>query len=612
MRKIYLTILATLLVASCQNGNWLDRVPYTQSCPENFFKNESHFRLATIGAYETMHTSSIGGYSMSGGTYHCGLQIIMNAPSDELFCYYDAPESAGQYTQMITCGFTESTTGLRRMWDAFFAGVDRCNAVIVHSADFPDNAKIQSYMAECRFLRAFYYWYLAQTFGAVPIPVYQGDGMEPRSSLEDVYKLILEDLDYAYENLSERRAEGAIGEGSATKWTAAAYIGRICNYLAACKTSGIGADLVAEQPLNDFAWVDASKMSEKAYGALKAVVEKSPYRLIDNFTNLFRETTKSDQHEECLLMSETYLTSTENAFPSSSYFGLASQTSGNAELGQTCAVNARYAMPTPILFGMFSPKDPRRDWFCVGTSDGSVSAGTLIEETASDGIIYLIPHPADRTTADGPSETRDDSPTQTYLPFLQPNNASVGKFRFPQIGQVDNHLQNQHSLSFPLMRLAEVHLMYAEAIYFHLGDETQAREYLRTVLLRACGGDETLTDRLMTAYHKENFLDELLESRERELCFEGNRKYDLFRFNLIDQTMTDIYNKVIASNATRNYYAWNTYLRFEDKKPIAVTESYFQKCAQSIDGNWRHFKIWAPVSALQIAANPNLVQNAQW
>lgn len=614
MRKNILLICSTiLLAASCQKSAWLDRVPYTQTCPENFYKNESHFKLATVSAYEAMTTHSIGGYSMSGGTYHQGLPIIMNCPSDELFCFYEAPDNAGQFTQMIKCDFTESNTGLRRMWDAFYAGINRCNETIYFaSQNMPENEKVKSYVVECRFLRAFYYWYLAQTFGGVPISCYPSSGTEPRASLEDVYALILEDLDFAYQFLPEETGRGAIGEGSATKYTAAAYIGRICNYLAACKRSGIGADLVQAQPLNDFAWVDAEKMSKKAYDALKDVVENSPYVLIGNFTNLFRETTKADQHKECLLLAENYLSSVENAFPSSAYFGLASQCGGIVENGQTCAVNARYAMPTPMLFGIFSPKDPRRDWFCVGSSDGSVKEGTIKEEVASDGIIYIIPWPGDRKTADYSTETRDDSPTQTYLPFLMPKNAAVGKFRFPQIGQVTTHLQNQHSLSFPLMRFAEVYLMYAEAIYFHLGDEELARQMMRPVLLRACLGDEQLTDTLTSDYHKDDFITELLESRERELCFEGNRKYDLFRFNLIDQTLTDIYTKVIASNANRNYYPWNTYLRFYDRKPIAVTEDYFKACAQSINDNWRHYKIWAPISSLQIAANPNLTQNAEW
>ena len=50
-------------------------------------------------------------------------------------------------------------------------------------------------------------------------------------------------------------------------------------------------------------------------------------------------------------------------------FALAPGSSGLAEYGQTGAVNARYAMPTPKIFGFFSPLDPRRDWFWYRDGD---------------------------------------------------------------------------------------------------------------------------------------------------------------------------------------------------------------------------------------------------
>ncbi len=612
MKKIYIALFAAVLAASCQNSEWLDRLPYTQTCPENFYKNETHFKLATIAAYEAMNTNTIGGNSVSGGTYYCGLPIIMNSPSDELFSYLDAGASVGQYTQMITCAFTQSTTGLRRMWTAFFAGIDRCNSVIVNAEKFPENAVIQAYAVEARFLRAFYYWYLAQVFGGVPIVEFQSDGMEPRSNLEAVYTYIMEDLDFAYANLPAKKGQGAIGEGSVTKYTAAAYIARISNYLAACKRNGTGADLVKEQPLNDFAWVDAEAFSEKAYLACKDVIENSPYILTKEFTNLFRETTKADQHEECLFMAENYLSGTENAFPSSGNFALGPQSEGIAEYGQSSCVYARYAMATPILFGMFSPKDPRRDWFCVGSATGTLNAGTIKEEIASDGIVYVLPYKRVTNNYNASADSRVETPEQTYIPFLDQTCVAPGKFRFPQVGQVTTHLEKQHALSFPLMRLAEVYLMYAEAIYFHTGDAEAARAQFRPVLVRACRGDEERADALMGAYRKDDFVDELLESRERELCYEGNRKYDLFRFNRLDAALEYIYSKPIATVNDKDYYPWNCYFRFESGKPVVFEEEYFEPCVLSIKSNWRHYKMWAPISSLQISANPNLKQNARW
>ena len=621
MKTMFKTISLCLMVFTVGACDFLERTPYTKISVEEYFTEELHFKHATVGAYEAIATNIVGGAEtsgVSGGTYYNGLQVIMNAPSDELLSYYNAGVTDGQFTQVINASFTETNSGFRRMWDAFYSGINRCNSVIANAHKVKTKA-VRGYVAEARFLRGVYYWYLAQTFGGVPIVEYRSKGDEPRSNLEKVYTYILTDLQHACDSLPAEQNKGAVGVGSATKYTAAAYMGKICNYLAACKRTGAGAELVPEQPLNDFAWVNASEMSKRAYDCLKDVVDNSSYILIDDFTNLFRETTKDDQHKECLHMAENYLEGSEGAFPSTRMFALSPGSSGLEESGQTGAVNARYAMPTPKIFSFFSPQDPRRDWFCTGTATGSVKAGTLLEERSSDGYIYVKPFKRKGTLGgvewNADNDSRVDSPTQTYLPFLDPVNVGVGKFRFVQIGQITTHTKDKHGLSFPLMRMADVHLMYAEAIYFHLGNDDLAREELRKVLFRACGKDAALTDYLMEKYRKDDFVEELLESRERELCFEGTRKYDLFRFNLLDKTMKDLVHTPIAQDGNYNYYGWSSYRRFEDNKLIGIKESaaiYFAPCAESIRNNWKSHKIWAPISSLQIAANPNLEQNAKW
>ena len=134
-------ILTALLAASC---DFLNRTSYTQIIAEEYFTEEQDFKLATIGAYEAMTTNVVGGAqtsSVSGGTYYCGLPVIMNVPSDELLCYNNAAEAYGQFTQVINASFSESTTGYRRMWDAFYSGINRCNSVICNAYNDTYNKK---------------------------------------------------------------------------------------------------------------------------------------------------------------------------------------------------------------------------------------------------------------------------------------------------------------------------------------------------------------------------------------------------------------------------------------------------------------------------------------
>lgn len=609
MKHIYYNtvIFAALLIgaASCNKAEFLDRAPYTRIAPENFFQTEAQVRMALVGAYEAMNTHQVGGKTVSGGTYYCGLMQMMSAPSDEILTSQNASDSYGAYTDMIRSNFTESTPCLRRFWDAFYVGINRCNSVINNIDKAGEVKKRDMYIAEARFMRAFYYWYLAQFFGGVPIAQYQGDGQEPRSSLKDVYTYILTDLEEAYLSMAETRDGGILGTSSANKYTAAAYIGRICNYLAACKRNNVGAEFVAEQPLNDFSWVDADAMTQKAYTYLKDVIENSPYVLIDDFRNLFRETTKEDQHKECLFLAENYLDGTENVYPTIQVFGFTPSCTANKENGTTGSVWGNYVIASAKMFEMFSPKDPRRDWYFVGKGNGSLAAGTLKEETV-EGYKYVIPF--NRT-----SIVNDDSgeaATQTF--FLNNDANCCGKYRFVQVGQITTHGESMHGMSIPLMRLADVYLMYAEAIYFKDGDESLAREQFKTVLLRAVAGDETLATELMGLYHKDDFLTELLETRERELCFEGSRKYDLMRFGIMDKTIYDFANTPIAMDGETPRYYYDTYFRFADKQLCRFSNSSTKTGVTALKDNWQPYKIWCPISSLQIAANPNLTQNAKW
>lgn len=610
-----ITLAAALLAAcvSCEHAKFLDLVPETQTSPENFYANLTQFRLATIGCYETMNASSAQGVSIQYGSYFNGLMGLMMAPSDEILPSR-AQNNGSRMTDFLSASFTESNPTLRAFWDMCYIGINRCNSVIENAASF-DDAGIAACVCEARFLRAFYYWYLAQVFGAVPIAEYQSDGMQPRASLETVYGLILADLEEARATLPEDKEAGVLGRASANKYTAEAYIGKICNYLAACKRSGTGRDFVAEQPLNDFSWVDEAAMSAKAYECLKDVVENSGYVLIDDYTNLFRETTKEDQHKECLLMVENYFNGSENSFPSSQTFTFSPASGGDVEKGQTVQLYYGYCLPSPRAFAMYSPRDPRRDWNFTSSGTGSVSAGTLKVETASDGIKYPVPYSRPRS-----SPFFDDDPvtnTQTYQPWdsQESSQGCVGKYRFAQLGQsFSSHNRNQHSLSIALMRMAEVKLMYAEALHFHLGDDDAARGQFYDVLLRGCKGDATLADALQTAYAKADFIEELLEARERELCFEGSRKYDLMRFNLTDRYIDSLCNEPVLDMDGVKYYGYNSWLRFDDGIAVffQAASGNYHTGGNSLRDNWRPYKIWAPISALQIAANPNLKQNAKW
>jgi starch-binding outer membrane protein, SusD/RagB family len=118
--------------------------------------------------------------------------------------------------------------GFIHVWAGFYKGINACNAAIARVPNSPLNADIKKFReGEARFLRAFYYYHLVETFGPVPIRTTETQSPEMtavRASVDDVYKLIIEDLQQARTNLQGKKSpEG----GRVTQAAVEAFLARV-------------------------------------------------------------------------------------------------------------------------------------------------------------------------------------------------------------------------------------------------------------------------------------------------------------------------------------------------------------------------------------------------
>jgi hypothetical protein len=130
---------------------------------------------------------------------------------------------------------------------------------------------------------------------------------------------------------------------------------------------------------------------------------------------------------------------------------------------------------------------------------------------------------------------------------------------------------------FPLFRLADVYLMYAECVLATNADKTAAVTYINALRQRAYGnttGNITATDLTF---------DFLLKERARELNWEAHRRQDLIRFEKYP--------------GFAGYYTGSTYV-WPWKGGVAGGV-----------GVGSHRTLY-PIPSTDIAANPNLVQNS--
>ena len=99
---------------------------------------------------------------------------------------------------------------VRTIWLYYYRAILYANLVISNAPNATEASEIliNQYIAEAKFLRAFSYFYLVRSFGKIPIRT--EDNMTnsdvPRSSLDDVYNLIVNDLIFAEANLPDEQS----------------------------------------------------------------------------------------------------------------------------------------------------------------------------------------------------------------------------------------------------------------------------------------------------------------------------------------------------------------------------------------------------------------------
>ena len=86
---------------------------------------------------------------------------------------------------------------------------------------------------------------------------------------------------------------------------------------------------------------------------------------------------------------------------------------------------------------------------------------------------------------------------------------------------------------------------------------------------------------------------------------EFSRKWDLIRFNRIDNAITSLKYDTIAGEYKGDPDIDPQYLTFSESSTMSLL-------VRTVNENWMPYKIWLPISEEQRGVNKNLVQNAGW
>jgi len=206
------------LFTSCDK-NFLEKNPPTVISAGNFWGSESEVQQGLAGCYTRLK-----------GSYLTWSRSTLDAMVDN---GYSKGYFADNYTVQtgtldpVNCNIPNALYG------AAYAGIASCNVFLENfkKANLPA-AKANVYEAEARFLRAFYYFELAQRWGGVVLykqtPATIEDYKIAKSTEADVFAFIAEDLTFAVANLPDSR----YNTGHAMKTSALALQARIALFQA--------------------------------------------------------------------------------------------------------------------------------------------------------------------------------------------------------------------------------------------------------------------------------------------------------------------------------------------------------------------------------------------
>lgn len=228
-RNIYIVLLAAAPVIGSCNKSVLSTSPNNQIASSTMWTTDNLTDLGVAGVYNVLRTG--------GGSQGTGGDMLYELYS--LDRYGLTGQSAHAASYELTAATATPGSGLfSTAWSALYEGVARANDAITNiPALSPSVAtKKARYVAECKFLRAYFYFRLNQLWQGVPVylkPTATNAFTAPVSPTDSVWQVCINDLTDAINepNLPAIYAAGNANYGHATKGAAYALRGEIYMYL---------------------------------------------------------------------------------------------------------------------------------------------------------------------------------------------------------------------------------------------------------------------------------------------------------------------------------------------------------------------------------------------
>jgi hypothetical protein len=220
MKKTIQYIAAATLGILCLGGcsSFLDTQNLLKKDTSNFPANETDARQMITGIYAVMNSNI---KNITEDPF-----MLFDLASDDRLGGGSQSNVEAQSADRL---MNRKVSWLEPCWKYRYMGINRANSAIENMDRVTewsnDNVRGQL-LCEAYFLRAFYYFNLAQVFGSVPLVITTEPVNYPKADPADLYAQIASDLKTAIEIGPDLRYP-TFGEGHVSKWAAEALMARV-------------------------------------------------------------------------------------------------------------------------------------------------------------------------------------------------------------------------------------------------------------------------------------------------------------------------------------------------------------------------------------------------
>ena len=552
----------------------LDLKPLDQASNATYWQQPNDFKLADNAFYNYLRT-----FSQSNGDGHNGTDL-------------------GTDLGAIARG-TNTPISTDANYNNAYAWIRNINNLLTKASTYANPSDIKIYVAEAKFFRAYVYFdKLLTSYGGVILAKNMIGMQSPelyaaRSSRDSTIDFIISDLEAAIPDLPLEGAIGAADKGRVSQQAAEAFLGRVCLY---------------EGTWQKFRNGDATRYNallDKAISNSLAVINTNQY-------SLFKPAALGDSALKYLFILENEKSNPANITKSANNEYILSVRYESNNLLKT--------IPNQISFGALGASVTRKmadmylcnDGLPIDKTTTGFSRDSMVSEfrNRDNRMRYFMCMPFYRFWQNAVNyhinwdwSAPDLAISRTFDPFAN-NISGYGNQQWAAERQVPN---SQEGYDYPTIRLAEVYLNYAEAVFERNGSISDADLDISLNLVRMRVNTDNGMPKLSNAFVAANGLDmrtEIRRERNVELQGEGFRMDDLKRWYI---AVAELDQPVLGVRYTGTQYA-TKYPTLN--KPLTADGDIIADPASQRKFAEKNYLLPIPLDQIQL--NPNLAQNPGW